>query len=47
MLLFYLNDGIPYLKLKHDATCDAEDNATKQQPAFLSISQKEMDDVMW
>ena len=28
-------------------TCDAKDSATKQQPALLSISPKEMEDVVW
>lgn len=28
-------------------TCDAKDSATKQQPAFLAVSLKEMEDKVW
>lgn len=33
-------------KLNMRLTCDAEDSSSKQQPAFLSISPKEMDYVV-
>lgn len=28
-------------------TCDAKDSATKRHPAFLAVSPKETEDIVW